>query len=198
MKNLLFVKLKQRLYSFFTFVFLRSDIRRPADNTDTGKKYHLKTDTSHLHPDPLHSSSNRILHRIHNSHNSHSLSVLSSLSPVFLFAVLFPALLSLCREPCFLLYPLSYSDTSGNLFFHSKIKCLLFIRWYDNIKVGFNEPFFKPLWRNWQTHLTQNQAVNSRAGSSPASGIRAVAYIICSSFFFTRTYISANKINPLD
>lgn len=27
-----------------------------------------------------------------------------------------------------------------------------------------------PLWRNWQTHLTQNQAVNSRAGSSPASG----------------------------
>ena len=39
-------------------------------------------------------------------------------SPVFLFAVLFPALLSLCREPCFLLYPLSYSDTSGNLFFH--------------------------------------------------------------------------------
>ena len=55
-----------------------------------------------------------------------------------------------------------------------------------------------PLWRNWQTHLTQNQAVNSRAGSSPASGIRAVAYIICSSFFFTRTYISANKINPLD
>lgn len=30
-----------------------------------------------------------------------------------------------------------------------------------------------PLWRNWQTHLTQNQAVNNRAGSSPASGIRA-------------------------
>ena len=29
-----------------------------------------------------------------------------------------------------------------------------------------------PLWRNWQTHLTQNQAVNSRAGSSPASGTR--------------------------
>ena len=28
-----------------------------------------------------------------------------------------------------------------------------------------------PLWRNWQTHLTQNQAVNNRAGSSPASGI---------------------------
>lgn len=27
-----------------------------------------------------------------------------------------------------------------------------------------------PLWRNWQTHLTQNQAGN-RAGSSPASGI---------------------------
>ena len=176
MKNLLFVKLKQRLYSFFTFVFLRSDIHRPADNTDTGKKYHLKTDTSHLHPDPLRSSSNRILHRIHNSHNSHSLSVLPSL----------------------LLYPLSYSDTSGNLFFHSKIKCLLFIRWYDIIKVGFSEPFFMPLWRNWQTHLTQNQAVNSRAGSSPASGIRAVAYIICSSFFFTRTYISVNKINPLD
>ena len=28
-----------------------------------------------------------------------------------------------------------------------------------------------PLWRNWYTHLTQNQAVNNRAGSSPASGI---------------------------
>ena len=27
-----------------------------------------------------------------------------------------------------------------------------------------------PLWRNWQTHLTQNQAGN-HAGSSPASGI---------------------------
>lgn len=27
-----------------------------------------------------------------------------------------------------------------------------------------------PKWRNWQTHLTQNQAGN-RAGSSPASGI---------------------------
>lgn len=27
----------------------------------------------------------------------------------------------------------------------------------------------EPLWRNWQTHLTQNQAGN-RAGSSPASG----------------------------
>lgn len=26
------------------------------------------------------------------------------------------------------------------------------------------------MWRNWQTHLTQNQAVNSRAGSSPAIG----------------------------
>ena len=28
----------------------------------------------------------------------------------------------------------------------------------------------EPLWRNWQTHVTQNHAVNSRAGSSPASG----------------------------
>ncbi len=27
-----------------------------------------------------------------------------------------------------------------------------------------------PMWRNWQTHLTQNQAVNNRAGSSPAIG----------------------------
>ena len=54
--------------------------------------------------------------------------MMNHFSPVFLFAVLFPALPSLCREPCFLLYPLSYSDTSGNLFFHPKIKCLLFIR----------------------------------------------------------------------
>ena len=29
--------------------------------------------------------------------------------------------------------------------------------------------WYMPLWRNWQTHLTQNQAGN-RAGSSPASG----------------------------
>ena len=31
-----------------------------------------------------------------------------------------------------------------------------------------------PLWRNWQTHLTQNQAGN-RAGSSPASGMNKKA-----------------------
>ena len=29
---------------------------------------------------------------------------------------------------------------------------------------------YKPLWWNWQTHLTQNQTENIRAGSSPASG----------------------------
>lgn len=28
------------------------------------------------------------------------------------------------------------------------------------------------MWRNWQTHLTQNQAEIIRAGSSPAIGIR--------------------------
>ena len=27
-----------------------------------------------------------------------------------------------------------------------------------------------PLWWNWQTHLTQNQTENIRAGSSPVSG----------------------------
>ena len=31
--------------------------------------------------------------------------------------------------------------------------------------------FVKPLWRNWQTHLTQNQAGN-HAGSSPATGTK--------------------------
>ena len=29
---------------------------------------------------------------------------------------------------------------------------------------------YKPLWWNWQTHLTQKQTENIRAGSSPASG----------------------------
>ena len=30
---------------------------------------------------------------------------------------------------------------------------------------------YKPVWRNWQTHLTQNQADFIRAGSSPATGM---------------------------
>lgn len=39
---------------------------------------------------------------------------------------------------------------------------------YVKINTGLEN---MPVWRNWQTHLTQNQAVNSRAGSSPATGI---------------------------
>lgn len=40
-----------------------------------------------------------------------------------------------------------------------------------------------PKWRNWQTHLTQNQAVSSRAGSSPASGIKKALEQNCSRAF---------------
>ncbi len=29
-----------------------------------------------------------------------------------------------------------------------------------------------PVWRNWQTHVTQNHAETIRAGSSPATGTR--------------------------
>lgn len=39
-----------------------------------------------------------------------------------------------------------------------------------------------PKWRNWQTHLTQNQAGN-RAGSSPASGIKKALEQNCSRAF---------------
>ena len=83
MNSPLFVKPKQELYSFFTFVFLQSDIHHPADSTGTDKMYHLKTDTFRPHPDLLHSNSNRILHHTHNSHSFHSLSVLPSFFPLF-------------------------------------------------------------------------------------------------------------------
>lgn len=34
---------------------------------------------------------------------------------------------------------------------------------------------YLPVWRNWHTHLTQNQAMNNHVGSSPTTGTTKVA-----------------------
>ena len=50
-----------------------------------------------------------------------------------------------------------------------------------------------PVWRNWQTHLTQNQADNLRAGSSPATGINLTVQF----FNWTVFYFFIKKLHSL-